>query len=188
MPQGIVQPALGRAIAAAVMISTVAACTPPVPTSQPLLFTAPIQTGALDQLAADLAQTAPGVSLLPIPAGRDGCGPNSTSVVHGAFPEHILFATDSDQPAPQAEAALSQFAQRIRQDAPESELTILGHTDAVGSDAYNIDLSRRRAQRVLNLLQTDGIASGHLSAVAVGKRQPLAANDTPQGRALSTLR
>ena len=185
MPKGIVQPAWGRTIAAAVAMMTATACTPLMPISQSMLLAAPTPIDALNQLAADLTRTAPGINILSAPSGPSGCGPTSTTVIRGAFPEHVLFATASDQPAPDAEAALNQLAERIRRDAPGSELTILGHTDAVGSDAYNMDLSRRRAQRVLHMLEAGGIAPDHLSAVAIGKRQPVAANDTPQGRALN---
>ncbi|HYZ22662.1 MAG TPA: OmpA family protein, partial [Rhodopila sp.] len=72
---------------------------------------------------------------------------------------------------------------RIRRDAPGWHLTVLGHTDATGSDAYNMDLSRRRAAKVLRALVDRGLDPSQLSAVAIGKRQPIADNRTEAGRA-----
>lgn len=61
----------------------------------------------------------------------------------------------------------------------------MGHTDAIGTDAYNLDLSRRRAEAVMRESVARGVSSGQLSQVAIGKRQPIASNDTAEGRALN---
>lgn len=60
---------------------------------------------------------------------------------------------------------------------------MLGHTDAVGSDEFNMGLSRRRAMNVLQELVARGVSPNQLSIVAIGMRQPIATNDTPEGRA-----
>ena len=54
-----------------------------------------------------------------------------------------------------------------------SQLTVTGHTDTVGSDAYNMRLSRRRAESVAAQLEKDGIASSEIEIVAKGKRDLL---------------
>ena len=54
-----------------------------------------------------------------------------------------------------------------------TQLTVIGHTDTVGSDAYNIRLSRRRAESVAARLERDGIPSSDIQIVAKGKRDLL---------------
>src|ERR1700739_2833772 len=54
-----------------------------------------------------------------------------------------------------------------------TRLTVTGHTDTVGSDAYNMRLSRRRAESVAAQLEQDGIAAGEIQIVAKGKRDLL---------------
>jgi len=54
-----------------------------------------------------------------------------------------------------------------------TRLTVTGHTDTVGSDAYNMRLSRRRAESVAARLEQDGIASSEIEIVAKGKRDLL---------------
>ncbi len=186
MPKGPFPPALVKAIAITALLAA-AACTPPsypgYPIPRPLPLFGQQPADALNRLAADIAQTAPDTELLAAAPGSSNCGPVNTPVVRGLFPERVLFATASDQPAADAAGTLKLLADLVSRDAPGSELTVLGHTDAVGSDAYNMDLSRRRALTVLRALAADGLAADHLSAVAIGKRQPIDSNDTPEGRA-----
>lgn len=67
---------------------------------------------------------------------------------------------------------------------PDLEVTVEGHTDSVGSDAYNQKLSERRANAVVKyLVNTVGIEAGKLSAVGYGESRPVASNDTDEGRA-----
>jgi OmpA-OmpF porin, OOP family len=66
---------------------------------------------------------------------------------------------------------------------PGMNLRIEGHTDALGEDAYNADLSQRRAQSVVNWLVDNGIAAERLEAKGMGEAQPIADNGTNEGRA-----
>jgi hypothetical protein len=133
--------------------------------------------------AFDIAMDAPGTEMLTAAAGT--CGPVASPVVRVPFAERVLFATASDQPEPSAASALADLATLIKQDAPGAETTVLGHTDATGSDPYNMDLSKRRALTVLRALVARGLDPNRLTAVAIGKRQPVADNATPEGRALN---
>jgi outer membrane protein OmpA-like peptidoglycan-associated protein len=135
----------------------------------------------LARLASAMADDASGTEVMSASPGTCG-SPAATLVVHIVIPERVLFATASDQPGPDAAAALESIAGKIRQQAPGAELTVLGHTDAVGSDAYNLDLSKRRALAVLRALVARGLSADRLTAVAIGKRQPIADNGTPEGR------
>ena len=62
-------------------------------------------------------------------------------------------------------------------------MAVLGHTDNKGGAAYNRELSQRRAQAVVKYLSDKGIAVDRLEAKGFGPDRPVAANDTPQGRA-----
>jgi OOP family OmpA-OmpF porin len=66
---------------------------------------------------------------------------------------------------------------------PAVLVQIGGHTDDQGSDDFNLDLSNRRAQAVLDYLVADGIPAANLSAQGFGESQPVADNSTPEGRA-----
>ncbi len=67
----------------------------------------------------------------------------------------------------------------------KTELTIVGHTDAIGSDAANQTLSERRAQSVVEYLLTRSVAEQRLSAYGRGETQPRGDNKTESGRALN---
>jgi outer membrane protein OmpA-like peptidoglycan-associated protein len=60
---------------------------------------------------------------------------------------------------------------------------VVGHTDDTGRDAYNMDLSQRRAQSVAGILTAAGVNGNRIVATGRGETQPIAANTTPQGRA-----
>ena len=106
-------------------------------------------------------------------------------VVRVVFPERAFFAFDSAEPLPASLPILDVIAEDMKRDVPDAAMTVLGHTDGIGTDAYNIDLSRRRAAAVISALVARGVDPGQLSAVAIGKRQPIAPNDTPDGRSLN---
>lgn len=63
------------------------------------------------------------------------------------------------------------------------QIEVAGHTDAKGSDAYNLALSKRRAASVKNYLISRGIAAGQLDSRGYGEKQPVATNETDEGRA-----
>jgi len=66
---------------------------------------------------------------------------------------------------------------------PETTAVIEGHTDNVGKEASNIKLSQQRADKVKTyLVEKFGIAPGRLSAKGYGSSQPIASNDTPEGK------
>ena len=104
-------------------------------------------------------------------------------VVRVVFPEQALFDFDADTPRPGVAAILDLVAENMRRDVPDAQLTLLGHTDAIGSEQYNHDLSARRARSVFQALVDRGVDPGQLSTVAIGKDQPIAPNDTADGRA-----
>ncbi len=104
-------------------------------------------------------------------------------VVRVVFDERSMFASGSDQLQHGTGPALDILADSMRRDVPDAQLTLLGHTDASGSDALNDDLSLRRARAVFQALVNRGVNAGQLSTVAIGRHQPIAPNDTADGRA-----
>jgi outer membrane protein OmpA-like peptidoglycan-associated protein len=66
---------------------------------------------------------------------------------------------------------------------PTTRISVEGHTDAKGSEAYNMRLSERRAQAVVDYLVKAGIAGDRLEAHGFGESRPIADNDTEDGRA-----
>jgi outer membrane protein OmpA-like peptidoglycan-associated protein len=65
---------------------------------------------------------------------------------------------------------------------PQVTAEIYGHADSVGPSAYNMDLSQKRAQAVVNYLTAKGITSDRLTAKGFGEKQPAAQNSTSEGR------
>ncbi|MDX1734296.1 MAG: OmpA family protein [Halioglobus sp.] len=75
---------------------------------------------------------------------------------------------------------LAGFLQRF----PDLQVEVEGHTDSTGPESYNMSLSQRRAQAVVDyLVNQHGIAAGRLQAQGYGESRPVAGNDTPEGRA-----
>ncbi len=68
---------------------------------------------------------------------------------------------------------------------PKTTVTVIGHTDNIGSEAYNQALSERRARSVMNYLIDHGVAASRLNAVGRGESQPRATNATEAGRQLN---
>lgn len=98
------------------------------------------------------------------------------------LPESILFATDSAAVSAQGQNDLYGVARNLNQ-YPNSTVQVIGHTDSTGSQAYNLDLSQRRARSVAGILTAAGVNSGRISTAGRGSAQPIASNDTASGRA-----
>ena len=84
----------------------------------------------------------------------------------------VFFDFNKSDLTPQAVSIVNQAAANAGP-AKVTRLTVTGHTDTVGSDAYNMRLSRRRAESVAAQLEKDGIASSEIEIVAKGKRDLL---------------
>jgi iron complex outermembrane receptor protein len=84
----------------------------------------------------------------------------------------VFFDFNKSDLTPQATEIVNTAAKNA-QAGKVTELTVTGHTDTVGSDAYNMRLSRRRAESVAAQLEKDGIASSEIEIVAKGKRDLL---------------
>lgn len=93
----------------------------------------------------------------------------------------IFFDVDSDRLRPESTRVLTDLVDALRR-ADTLSVTIEGHTDAQGNDEYNLKLSERRAAAVVAYLTRQGIAASRLRPVGKGESEPVASNDTPEGR------
>lgn len=96
--------------------------------------------------------------------------------------KNIYFEFDKDELMPRSFIELNKLL-KILQDNPKLAIRIVGHTDALGNDDYNLSLSQRRAQSVVNFLTEHKINKARLFARGEGERQPVADNETEEGRA-----
>ena len=150
---------------------------PPLPPAAlPVAVVPQPEPDALGRLAA-MPDVAPPASEAVSVAG------DAVPVTRLVMGERVLFDSGSDQPLPGASSVLALVAEAARQAGPGTAVTVLGHTDDVGGDAYNIGLSQRRAAAVIAALRALGLDPAGLAGVAVGRRQPIASNATAEGRA-----
>lgn len=96
--------------------------------------------------------------------------------------EGVNFDFDKSTLKPMATDILDHAVSVIQQH-PDMRFSISGHTDSVGSDAYNEALSMRRANAVRDYLVQHGVASHRLDVSGYGERNPVADNGTSEGRA-----
>jgi len=94
----------------------------------------------------------------------------------------VYFSFNSADIRPESERVIKEIAAVMRAH-PDWSLQVDGHTDGIGNDAANLDLSKRRAAAVkAALVSRHGIAAGRLSTDGHGESSPQATNETPEGR------
>jgi outer membrane protein OmpA-like peptidoglycan-associated protein len=99
------------------------------------------------------------------------------------IPSRIEFEFDSDRLTAQGRLDLDTFGEALVTDLRTSGISLEGHTDAVGTDEYNMALSERRAAAAKQyLVASFGIPAARISAVGMGKSNPVAPNDNELGR------
>ncbi|AFR36625.1 OmpA family protein [Riemerella anatipestifer] len=94
----------------------------------------------------------------------------------------VNFGFDSANLTSVAKTNLDKLAQVLKNN-PDTNINVYGHTDSRGADDYNLRLSERRANAVVSYLSSLGIASNRMIAKGVGEAEPIASNDTDEGRA-----
>ena len=98
------------------------------------------------------------------------------------IPNDISFDVGSAAIKPQLRAVLDPFVSSLQGD-PSAQITIVGHTDSTGSDAFNNKLSIERADSVRDYIVTRRVAAGRDATAGRGDREPIADNNTEAGRA-----
>lgn len=128
-----------------------------------------------------------------VPDYKDRCAntPPNTEVDEHGCPlagakiftiEGVHFAFDSAELRPEARSTLDE-AVRVLRDNRGVTVAIVGHTDSTGSDAYNQNLSKRRAQSVYDYVVSRGVDTSRLQVYGRGEDEPVATNQTREGRA-----
>jgi len=124
----------------------------------------------MDQQAKELQQNIPGATVARIGEG-----------IAVTFASGLLYDFDSDVVRAEAAQNLRNLSASLVK-YPNTDLLIVGHTDAVGTSEYNQALSQRRATAAANYLASQGVNAARLRAVGRGETEPLATNDTEAGR------
>lgn len=125
----------------------------------------------MDKQAAEIKRTVPGAEVIQAGEGL---------IVK--FDSGILFDTNKSDLKEAAKTNIANLAISMKNN-PETNITIIGHTDADGTDSYNYALSERRASSVQSYAITQGISSSRLSTLGKGETEPIGDNATVSGKA-----
>ena len=155
--------------------------------------------GVLTQLVSDLQEAAPDLmveaegpldlqneidnSLIAAGSAVDRLGenPDPRDVARALSLQVINFELDKAF-IPDVNKPFLDRAAEIITETPDMELVIIGHTDNLASDAYNLELSRERAESVKEYLVGQGVDANKLRTVGMGESEPIADNSTELGR------
>lgn len=153
------------------------------------LASAPDVSGPGAAAEFDFRLWAPGKEVRPMITNvrfAEGCRPAKDMLAEGKLVTYgIHFESGSDVVQADSAPILRQIAAYLTS-MPEVKLKITGHTDNVGKPASNLDLSKRRAGAVANVLATQfGIAAERMRPDGKGDTQPLSGNAKPEGRAMN---
>ena len=96
--------------------------------------------------------------------------------------EGVNFEVNSDKLTVESRSILDGVAETLRS-SPDMKVTVAGHTDSFDTDEYNMDLSQRLAQSVVDYLVSKGVSAANLTAKGFGEGYPLTTNLTEEGRA-----
>lgn len=108
---------------------------------------------------------------------KDDLEKDGRAVIYG-----INFDFNSDKLRAESKMVLDEIAKLLKEN-PDWKMTVEGHTDNIGGEAFNKDLSDKRSASVKNYLTTAGIAADRLESTGLGLSKPIASNDTEIGRA-----
>jgi outer membrane protein OmpA-like peptidoglycan-associated protein len=125
----------------------------------------------MDKQAEELAMEIPGARVERVGEG-----------IVVTFDSGLLFAYDSDAIQGAARTNLSNLAESLRK-YQDTDVLIVGHTDATGSDSYNQGLSERRSAAAANYLATNGVTRARVRTAGRGESEPIESNEVAEGRA-----
>lgn len=103
--------------------------------------------------------------------------PTNIPVLRVVFQDRVLFDFDKDQIKPEAGEILNLIAASLRLEPPDVSVFVAGHTDSIGSVAYNLNLGLRRSKAVAQALVLIGVNQAQLYAISFGKAVPVAPNE-----------
>lgn len=100
------------------------------------------------------------------------------------LPSNVTFASNADQVEPGFQSVLNSVAIVLNK-YNQTIVDVNGHTDSDGDDAFNFNLSQRRATNVASYLAGQGVDSRRFAIQGFGEQRPVATNATPEGKALN---
>jgi outer membrane protein OmpA-like peptidoglycan-associated protein len=124
----------------------------------------------MDKQARELEQNIEGATVERVGEG-----------IQVTFASGLLYDFDSDAIRPEAGVNLRALAASLDR-YPNTDLVIIGHTDQLGSSAYNQNLSERRATAAASYLMAQGVNGGRIITRGLGESEPKASNETEAGR------
>ncbi|MEI9936097.1 MAG: OmpA family protein [Pseudomonadota bacterium] len=149
-----------------------------------------VERGAVNQLGTQLAQSQTGLAEANARAAR---AMESLAKIAQVKEEargmvitlsgQVLFVTGKAELLPAAQDQLAVVAKALQDQGEIKPIVVEGYTDSVGSESNNMKLSQDRANAVRGFLVSKGLPSDKLTAVGKGKSNPVASNDTADGRA-----
>lgn len=95
----------------------------------------------------------------------------------------VKFPVNGDELSPEAQSRLSELADKLKTDNRNVYLEIQGFTDSSGDSKYNHKLGESRAEAVRRFLHKRGVPLNRMAIISYGEEDPVAPNDTAQGRA-----
>ncbi|MDZ4258670.1 MAG: OmpA family protein [Gemmatimonadales bacterium] len=127
----------------------------------------------MDRQAKELEQNIKGATVERVGEG-----------IQVTFASGLLYDFDSDAVKLDARTNLRELALSLDK-YPGTEVIIIGHTDAVGTESYNQALSERRSRAAASYLMSQGVDGTRIGARGLGEMEPIASNDTEAGRAVN---
>lgn len=123
----------------------------------------------MDKQAKEIQQSIPGAEVIPYEEG-----------IIVKFDSGILFGVDKSELQANAKQNIDNLAASLNK-YPDTDIMVIGHTDASGADNYNMKLSERRAASVKDYAIAQGVSPSRLKTVGKGENEPIASNDTAEG-------
>jgi outer membrane protein OmpA-like peptidoglycan-associated protein len=124
----------------------------------------------MDQQAKEIKAVVPGAEVARVGEG-----------IQLTFASSMLYDFNSDAVRPEAASNLRLLAASLAK-YPDTDVLIVGHTDATGTADFNQGLSQRRATAAANYLFTQGVSASRVNTAGRGEMEPIATNDTEAGR------
>jgi len=103
-------------------------------------------------------------------------------IIMGETKEKVLFDFDKADLKPAGQQIVAEVVKDMKENA-QLRAHLIGHADSTGSDAYNMGLSKRRAEATRNAMVKMGIPAAYITLDWKGEKEPIASNDTAEGRA-----
>jgi OOP family OmpA-OmpF porin len=128
-----------------------------------------------------LQPVAPAKAITPVPSAKPAPA-KTVATVKVTYLSNTLFDFDRSTIKPAGKQALDQLVAKLKTMTVEIAIAV-GHTDSVGTDAYNLRLGMRRAEAVKQYLVSQGLEAGRIYSDTKGETQPVATNKTSAGRA-----